>query len=78
MPQSLSDFLIEISQDANRLHEYVTNREQVIDESDLSDEHKDLLKNSEHLNRLKDVHNTVREELADHDEATPMLIFIVC
>jgi hypothetical protein len=78
MAKSLSDFLVELSKDPELLHAYVTNREKVIDESDLDAGHKDLLKNSEDLETLRRVHDVVREEQDAQDYARAMMIFVVC
>ena len=78
MPKSLSDFLIDLSQDPDLLFAYVANRDKVIDESDLDDAHKELLKNSEDLETLRNVQDVVREEQEGKDYARAMLIFAMC
>jgi hypothetical protein len=77
MSKSLSDFLVDLSQDPDLLHAYVTNRDKVIDESDLDDAHKELLKNSEDLETLRRVQDVVRAEQDEKDHARPMLIFVM-
>jgi hypothetical protein len=78
MPKSLSDFLIDLSQDPDLLFAYVANRDKVIDESDLDDAHKELLKNSEDLETLRNVQDVVREEQEGKDYARAILIFVMC